>query len=167
MAFISIDIAYTEGYKYLLIMGDIFSKYFEAVPTKDQQAQTIVNALWKSWITRHGCPRYILSDQAGNVDGASIRDVCTNFGIEKRRTSSYYSQGNGFAERNIRSIREIMRTLLLDQKLPQSYWRNILPTVVFFDQHHRVSGYEMHPLRSNIWEISNTTERYSVRDSAT
>ena len=135
MAFISIDIAYmepnTEGYKYLLIMVDIFSKYIEAVPTKDQQAPTIVNALWKSWITRHSCPRYILSDQGSNVDGASIRDVCTNFGIEKRRTSSYHSQGNSFAERNIRSIREIMRTLLLDQKLPQSYWRNILPTVVF------------------------------------
>ena len=135
MTFISIDIAYmepdTEGYKYLLIMGDIFSKYIEAVPTKDQQAPTIVNALWKSWITRHSCPRYILSDQGSNVDGASIRDMCTNFGLEKRRTSSYHRQGNGFAERNNRSIRKIMRTLLLDQKLPQSYWRNILPTVVF------------------------------------
>ena len=90
MEFISIDIAYMEpdkdGYKYLLIMGDVFSKYIDAIPLKDQESPTIVNALWKSWITKHSCPRHILSDQGGNVDGGTIRDICLNFGIEKKRT---------------------------------------------------------------------------------
>ena len=116
MEFLAVDIAHMEpdkeGYRYLLVIGDVFTKFLEAVPLKDQTSETIVNALWKSWITKHSCPRYILTDQGGNVDGATMRDICSKFGIKKRRTSGYHSQGNGMAERNIRSIREMMRTLL-------------------------------------------------------
>ena len=56
---------------------------------------------------RNGHPKYILTDQGSNVDG-DINEVCAKFGIEKRRTSGYHSQGNGFAERNNRSISEIL-----------------------------------------------------------
>ena len=135
MEFLSIDIAHMEtdpeGYRYILIMGDMFSKYIEAVPLKDQTSETIINAIWKSWITKHGYPIYILSDQGRNVDVALIRKLCEQFGIQKRHTSGYHSQGNGFSERSIRSIRETLRTFLLDNHLPQSYWRNILPSVMY------------------------------------
>ena len=56
MEFLSIDSAHMEtdpGYRYILIMGDMFSKYIEAVPLKDQTSETISNAIWKSWITKH------------------------------------------------------------------------------------------------------------------
>ena len=52
MEFLSIDIAHMEtdpeDYRYLLVMGDMFSKYIEAVPMKDQTAETIINAIWKA-----------------------------------------------------------------------------------------------------------------------
>ena len=52
--------------------------------------------------------------------------------IEKRRTSGYHAQGNGFAERSIRNIRgNILRTSLLDRELPQQEWRKILDSVIF------------------------------------
>ena len=74
-----------EGYRYILIMGDMFSKYIEAVPLKDQTSETIINAIWKSWITKHGCPTYILLGR--NVDGTLIRKLCEQFRIQKRCTS--------------------------------------------------------------------------------
>ena len=49
----------------------------------------------------------------------------------KRRASAYHSQGNGFTERNIRNIREVIRTLLLAQKLPQSSWAQLLSGITF------------------------------------
>ena len=52
-------------------------------------------------------------------------------GIEKRGSSAYHSLGNGFAERNIRSIREVLRTIILEYRLPQSKWRSLLPEVSF------------------------------------
>ena len=49
MEFISIDIAHMEpdnvGYRYLLFIGDLLSTYIDAIPLKDQNSATIVNAL--------------------------------------------------------------------------------------------------------------------------
>ena len=135
MQFVSIDIATlptdTEGFRYILLMGDIFSKYIEATAMRDQTASTIVSCMLKSWIMRHGNPFYLLSDQGSNVDGNTMHAICNTFGIEKRRSSAYHSQGNGFAERNIRNIREILRTILFDRNKPLSAWRELLPEVVF------------------------------------
>ena len=46
MEFLALDIAYlpvdTEGFQYILLIGDVFSKYVEAVSLQDQTAPTIV-----------------------------------------------------------------------------------------------------------------------------
>ena len=47
------------------------------------------------------------------------------------RSSAYHSQGNGFAERNIRSVKDMLRAVLLHRKLQQSQWRSLLPSLVF------------------------------------
>ena len=135
MQFISIDIAYmphdTDGYKYILLVGDIFSKFIQAIPLRDQSAPSIIRAFKINWLYIHGCPLYILSDQGSNVDGDTMREFAGVFGIEKRRSSPYHSAGNGFAERNIRSVREVLRATLLDKNISQSKWRNLLPGLVF------------------------------------
>ena len=135
MQFISLDIAYLpkdhKGYQYILLIGNIFSKYIAAIPLKDQTAPVIVDALLQHWIFVHGTPFYILSDQGSNDDGNVMRQICTTLTIEKRRSSSYHSQGNGFAERNIRSVKDMLRAVLLHQRLDQSKWRSILFNLVF------------------------------------
>ena len=120
-----------HGFQYFLLIGDIFSKYITTVPLKDQTASTIVNALLSHWVYIHGTPYYILSDQGSNVDGDTIREICNVLGIEKRRSSAYHSQGNGFAERNIRSVKDILRSVILSRKLPQHKWRSLLPELTF------------------------------------
>ena len=113
------------------LIGDIFSKYIEAVPLRDQSASTAVDALLDYWIIYHGNPFYLLSDQGSNIDGLVIDEICLKFGIEKRWSFAYHSQGNGFAERNIHSVREILRSVLLDKNIAQKNWRQLLPGVVF------------------------------------
>ena len=135
MEFITIDIAYmpkdSGGYRYFLLIGDMFSKFIQAVSLRDQEASTISKALSTSWFFIHGIPYYILSDQGSNVDREVIRKLCAEYGIEKRRSSAYHSQGNGFAERNIRSVKEILRCVLLHRKLSPSKWRSLLPELTF------------------------------------
>ena len=135
MEFISIDIAYMEsddkGYKYILVIGCVFSKFITAVPLKSQTADVIVEAISKHWIYIHGTPRYMLSDKGSNVDGDTLNEVCRLLHIEKRRTSGYHAQGNGFAERSIRNIRELLRTALLDKSLAPKHWREILNSILF------------------------------------
>ena len=74
---------------------------------------------------------YLLSDQGSEVNGLVMNEICLKFGIEKRRSSAYHSQGNESAERNIRSVHEILQTVLLDKNIAQKYWRQLFPGVVF------------------------------------
>ena len=135
MEFVAMDIAHmptdSKGYQYFLLIGDMFSKYIQAVALKDQTAPAVTEALNNHWIYLHGSPLYLLSDQGSNVDGEVIKEMCDTTGIEKRRSSAYHSQGNGFAERNIRNVKEILRTVLLHRKMEQRKWRQVLPELVF------------------------------------
>ena len=60
-----------------------------------------------------------------------MQEICTTLGIEKRRSSAYHSQGNDFAERNIRSVKDMLRAVLLHRRLQQSKQRSILSFLVF------------------------------------
>ena len=135
MQFILIDIAYlpidNSGFKYMLLIGDIFSKCIATVPVKDHTASSVVTALLHNWIYVHRVPSYLLSDQGCNVDGHMLREICNTLGIKKRRSSADHRQGNRFAERNIRTVKDMLRAALLHRRLAQVQWRNILPPLVF------------------------------------
>ena len=89
------------------------------------------DAFLKHWVYIHGTPFYLLTDQGSNVDGQLMRDICDTLGVEKRRSSAYHSPGNGFAERNIRSVKDMLCAVLLHRRLDQSKWCSILPELVF------------------------------------
>ena len=135
MEFVALDIAHMpkddDGFQYFLLIGDIFSKYINAAALRDQSAKSVKKALNSKWIYVHGTPHYLLSDQGSNVDGEVMQELCNKLGVEKRRSSAYHSQGNGFAERNIRNIKETLRAVLLHRKLDQKKWRHLLPELVF------------------------------------
>ena len=121
LQFISIDIGYipkdSHGYQYILLIGDIFSKFVHIVPLKDQSAPVIIDA--SSWVFVHGKPLYLLSDQGSNVDGQVMGKICNELGIEKRRSLAYHSQGNGFTKRHIRIVKDMLRAAILHRHLPK------------------------------------------------
>jgi hypothetical protein len=82
MEFISLDIAYmpvdNDGYRYILLVGDLFSKFIDAIPLRDQTAESIVKAFQENWLYVHSNPYFLLSDQGSNVDGDTIRTFCAS-----------------------------------------------------------------------------------------
>ena len=98
---------------------------------RDPTAKTIIKSFSNQWVCIHGTPLYLLSDQGSNVDGDTIRKFCDALNIEKRRSTPYHNQGNGFAERSIRSMRDMLRAVLLHQNISQTKWRELLPGLVF------------------------------------
>lgn len=71
-----LTIDYTEpsrnGLENVLVMTDVFSKYMLAVPTRDQQASTVVQVLVAEWFFRFGVPARIHSDQGRNFESLLI-----------------------------------------------------------------------------------------------
>lgn len=58
--------------KYILIVGDYFTKWAEAYPLENQQAETVDEVLVKELISRFGVPLQLHSDQESKLRVGSI-----------------------------------------------------------------------------------------------
>ncbi|KAG5268959.1 hypothetical protein AALO_G00196750 [Alosa alosa] len=117
-----------SGFECVLVMTDVFSKFTQAVPTKDQRAPTVAGVLVKEWFYRFGVPSRIHSDQGRNFESALISQLCTLYGVQKTHTTPYHPQGNGQCERFNRTLHGLLQTLPLSKKAD---WPTYLPQVIF------------------------------------
>ena len=118
----------SDGREYVLIVTDVFSKYTQAFPTRDQQASTVAGILVTGWFYRFGVPARLHSDQGRSFEGELIRQLCHLYGIQKSRTTPYHPQGNGQCERFNRTLHDLLRTLPFGQK---RNWPSYLPHLMF------------------------------------
>ena len=121
-----------EGYRYFLLMVDLFMRYVEVQPLRDQEANSILAAFQQGWLYRgHGMPSIILTDRGANIDGRAFREFCAKAGIDKRSTTPYHPQSDGMAERNVELVKQVIRCLQLDRQLAKGSWPGLLTEVSF------------------------------------
>lgn len=117
-----------NGRENVLILTDIFTKFSQAIPIKDQKAPTVARALVQQWFHRFGPPARIHSDHGRNFESTLIRQLCQMYGIQKSRTTPYHPQGNGQCERFNRTLHNLLRTLPVAEK---RRWPQHLPQLTF------------------------------------
>ena len=121
-----------QGYRYVLLMVDLFTRNVELQPLKDQETETLLTAFQQGWVYRgHGMPAIVLTDQGSNIDGNTFREFCERAGVAKRHTTPYHPQGDGMAEKNIGLVKQVIRCLLMDRKLLKGSWPRLLGEVSF------------------------------------
>ena len=89
-----------SGQKYILVVGDYFSKWTEAFPLPNQEAKTVAEKLVHEVIARYGAPEKIHSDQGRNFEAQLFQEMCILFNMDKTRTSPYHPESDGMVERN-------------------------------------------------------------------
>jgi transposase InsO family protein len=87
------------GNKYILVVTDAFSRWAEAWPTKDMNAETVAQLVMEEIVCRYGCPHYLLSDRGSNFLSALVAKMCELLQISKVNTTSYHPAANGITER--------------------------------------------------------------------
>jgi hypothetical protein len=121
-----------EGYHYLIVCIDYFSKWSEAKPIKDKTAPTIAQFLY-DMMCRHGCFEIQINDQGREFVNVVSDELHRLTGVEQRVTSAYHPQSNGLVERQNRTIKNSLVKILEDNP---SHWPFIIEGVLFA---HRVS----------------------------
>ena len=99
----------SQGKKYILLIGGLFSKWYEAVALPNQEAKTVAKAFVEHWIVRFGCPVNLHSDQGSNFMSKLFRSLCSELGIQR---TSYHPQGNMVIEQTNRTIENIVLLLI-------------------------------------------------------
>ncbi|KAK6181452.1 hypothetical protein SNE40_009298 [Patella caerulea] len=74
--------------RFLLVVGDYFTKWSDAYPIRDQEARTIASKLIDRFVALFGVPMLIHTDQGLNFDSALFKEVCTILGSNKTRTTN-------------------------------------------------------------------------------
>lgn len=86
------------GFQHLLIITDHFTRYAQAIPTRNQIARKTAEALL-TFFKNYGTPRRLHSDQGTNFSSRLIKELCDLYNIRKSRTTPYHPMGNGMPER--------------------------------------------------------------------
>ena len=93
-----------------LVITDVFTKFIQAIPTRDQRATTVAKVLQREWFVRYGVPRRIHSDQGRNFESGLIQELCELYSIEKSHTTPYHPHGNAQCERFNSTVHGLLRS---------------------------------------------------------
>ena len=116
-----------RGSKYILTCVDAFSKWAEAFAIPNKEAKTVARVLVEQIFCRLGTPVALLTDNAGELDGRLMQEICRLLDIDKQHTSYYHPETNSVAERFHGTLNAMMgRTVSEHQK----DWDLFLPYVM-------------------------------------
>ena len=116
-----------SGNKYILVVGDYFTKWKEAFAIPNQEAKTVAEKLVNEVIARYGAPEKIHSDQGRNFEAQLFKEMCTLFNIEKTRTTPYHPESDGMIERLNRTLQDMLAKYVSGH---QRDWDEHLPLVM-------------------------------------
>jgi transposase InsO family protein len=88
-----------HGNKYLLVISDYFTRFVVACALPNQQATTVVSALFNQFINVFGVPQKLLTDNGTNFRSTLVKEVLKQLGVHKLWTTPYHPQCDGMVER--------------------------------------------------------------------
>ena len=121
-------------HKWILTATDYFTKWIEAIPSRQATDTVIISFLENNILSRFGCPQKIITDNAAAFKSKKMIDFCHKYHITLGHSIAYYPQGNGLAESSNKSLINIIKNLLEDnkktwnKKLVNALWADRLTT---------------------------------------
>ena len=147
--------------RYVLVIIDHFSKWVELIPTYTQEAKEVAQAFYDKIICRHGCPRRFLTDQGPCFKSNLIESLCSLFQIRKIYSSTYFPQGDGVAERFMRSLNNSLA--ILSRHHPYEWHKYIQGVAFAYNTSVHASTGET-PFKINTGRVPSFPEEGWIKD---
>ena len=133
------------GYENILVITDHFTRYAQALPSKNQTAKTTARLLFDNFICHYGFPTRLHSDQRRKFERLSsgYQELCSIANIKKPRSTLYHPMGNGMQKRLNQTLLNMFGTPEGHQK---SDWKSYVPSLVqaYNSTRHESTGYSPH-----------------------
>jgi hypothetical protein len=100
----------SDGYKCILTILDLFTRYVIAVPLRRKNAKEVAEALFTHVFCRSGRPRLIISDQGREFVNKGLAALLEMYQIQFKPTGGYQPQANP-VERYHRFLNHVMTML--------------------------------------------------------
>ena len=113
--------------KYVLVVGDYFTKWTEAFPTPDMETATIARVLVNEFISRFGAPSHLHTDQGRSFELSLIKEICRLMWSVKTRTTPYHPQSDGMIEWFNRTL---LSMLTMDAVDDETNWDLRIPCLM-------------------------------------
>ncbi|RWS20368.1 integrase core domain protein-like protein, partial [Leptotrombidium deliense] len=129
----------SKGRKFFIIAVDRFSKFTEAKALNDITAQSVINFIQKRICLRYGSPKVIITDNGTQFIATEVEMFLASKNIKHFTTTTYHPEGNGAAERAIRTLKQTLTALC---KGKPGNWERSLPYAVFAinTSYHEATG---------------------------
>lgn len=103
-----------NGYNFLMIFQDSFSKYSMAFPLRHNNTETIARKFVKHIILKHGLLKWIVTNQGQNFSSSLFKDVRKLFKIDQIQFSTYHPEPND--QRSQRTLRQYLKYLIYNNR---------------------------------------------------
>ena len=120
-----------DGCRYILVCVDSFSRAVELFALKQANATEVFQAL-NDVLCRWGTPHELRCDNAKAFTSAMVKALLGRSHVKQHLTAPYSHQSNGQVENCNRRVMEILRALVLDDRLgvnTHTKWSLLLPQV--------------------------------------
>lgn len=121
-----------SGFKYYLIFLDQYSHFVWIYPLHRKSDTFSKYVHFTRYVqTQFNCTiKALQCDNGGEYDNKAFKDFFATQGTTFRFSCPYTSQQNGRAERMLRTINNLVRTMIHQASLPHSFWVEALHTAV-------------------------------------
>ena len=102
--------------KIILHLVDLCTRLSAACLIPNKKPSTIVNAIFKIWISVYGSPIKFMSDNGGEFANAEFLSLCESLGITVKTTPAESPWSNGIVERNNQTIARSMDKIIEDTR---------------------------------------------------
>lgn len=128
-----------NGNRFILTFEDDLTKYSDAIPLPNSEAETLAEAFVTHIICKFSAPEVVLTDKGVNFLSNLFRAICKILKSKKINTSPYHPQANP-VERMHRGLKEYLRAYVDKDKLDWCTW---LPYAMFVynTTPHSATGY--------------------------
>ena len=115
-----------NGYKYLLVIVDAFTRYCELVPVRDKSAVSVAAAFKERILDRHNAPTVLVTDNGLEFNNAVLSELCRLYNVRKCNILPHHPASNGLSER---LNRKILNTLRANVNFRHEAWDEFISDV--------------------------------------